>query len=93
MSFGSSGTGTSPYLAMELFKSLTAVNIVHVPYKGTGAAVIDLMGGHVQTMFGSVSGTLPFVRSGKLRAGHQQPAALAGAAGDTDGGRIGCAWI
>jgi tripartite-type tricarboxylate transporter receptor subunit TctC len=39
-----------------------------VPYKGTGAAVIDLMGGHVQTMFGSVSGTLPHVRSGKLRA-------------------------
>lgn len=68
LSFGSSGTGTSPYLAMELFKSMTGVNIVHVPYKGTGAAVIDLMGGHVQTMFGSVSGTLPHVRSSKLRA-------------------------
>jgi tripartite-type tricarboxylate transporter receptor subunit TctC len=68
LSFGSSGTGTSPYLAMELFKSMTGVNIVHVPYKGTGAAVIDLMGGHVQTMFGSVSGTLPHVRSGKMRA-------------------------
>ncbi len=68
LTFGSSGTGTSPYLAMELFKSMTNINIVHVPYKGTGAAVIDLMGGHVQTMFGSVSGTLPHVRSGKLRA-------------------------
>ena len=68
LTFGSSGTGTSPYLAMELFKSMTDINIVHVPYKGTGAAVIDLMGGHVQVMFGSVSGTLPFVRSGKLRA-------------------------
>jgi tripartite-type tricarboxylate transporter receptor subunit TctC len=68
LSFGSSGTGTSPYLAMELFKSMTGVNIVHVPYKGTGAAVIDLMGGHVQVMFGSVSGTLPHVRSGKMRA-------------------------
>jgi tripartite-type tricarboxylate transporter receptor subunit TctC len=68
LSFGSSGTGTSPYLAMELFKSMTGVNIVHVPYKGTGAAVIDLMGGHVQAMFGSVSGTLPHVRSGKMRA-------------------------
>jgi tripartite-type tricarboxylate transporter receptor subunit TctC len=68
LTFGSSGTGTSPYLAMELFKSLTGINIVHVPYKGTGGAVIDLMGGHIQVMFGSVSGTLPFVRSGKLRA-------------------------
>jgi tripartite-type tricarboxylate transporter receptor subunit TctC len=68
LSFGSSGTGTSPYLAMELFKSMTQVDIVHVPYKGTGAAVIDLMGGHVQAMFGSVSGTLPHVRTAKLRA-------------------------
>ena len=68
LTFASSGTGTSPYLAMELFKSLTNLNIVHVPYKGTGAAVIDLMGGHVQVMFGSVSGTLPYVRSGKMRA-------------------------
>ena len=68
LTFASSGTGTSPYLAMELFKSMTGVNIVHAPYKGTGAAVIDLMGGHVQVMFGSVSGTLPYVRSGKLRA-------------------------
>ena len=49
-------------------KVMTSINLVHVPYKGTGAAVIDLMGGHVQVMFGSVSGTLPFVRSGKLRA-------------------------
>ena len=68
LTFASSGTGTSPYLAMELFKVMTRISIVHVPYKGTGAAVIDLMGGHVQVMFGSVSGTLPFVRSGKLRA-------------------------
>jgi tripartite-type tricarboxylate transporter receptor subunit TctC len=68
LTFASSGTGTSPFLAMELFKSMTRIDIVHVPYKGTGAAVIDLMGGHVQVMFGSVSGTLPFVRSGKMRA-------------------------
>ncbi len=68
LTFGSSGTGTSPYLAMALFKFLTGTDIVHVPYKGTGAAVIDLMGGHVQVMFGSVSGTLPHVRSARLRA-------------------------
>ena len=68
LTFGSSGTGTSPYLAMELFKLMTGTNIVHAPYKGTGAAVIDLMGGHVQVMFGSVSGTLPYVKNGRLRA-------------------------
>lgn len=68
LTFGSSGTGTSPYLAMELFKLMTQTHIVHVPYKGTGAAVIDLMGGHIQVMFGSLPGTLPHVRNARLRA-------------------------
>jgi tripartite-type tricarboxylate transporter receptor subunit TctC len=68
LTFGSSGGGTSPYLAMESFKQMTGIHIVHAPYKGTGAAVIDLIGGHIQVMFGSVAGTLPHVRSGKLRA-------------------------
>ena len=68
LSFGSSGTGTSPYLAMELLKSMTGTNIVHVPYKGSNPAVIDLMGGHIQLMFGAVSTTLPHVNSGRLRA-------------------------
>ena len=68
LTFGSSGTGTSPYLAMELFKSMTGIKLVHAPYKGTGAAVIDLVGGHIQVMFGSVSGTLPHVRAARLRA-------------------------
>ncbi len=68
LTFGSSGAGTSPFLAMELFKMLTGTNIVHVPYKGTGAAVIDLMGGHVQAMFGSLPGTLPHVKNNRLRA-------------------------
>jgi tripartite-type tricarboxylate transporter receptor subunit TctC len=68
LSFGSSGTGTSPYLAMELFKSLTGTNIVHVPYKGSNPAVIDLMGGHIQLMFGAIPTTLLHVKSGRLRA-------------------------
>jgi len=68
LTFGSSGGGTSPYLAMELFQQMTHIKLVHAPYKGTGAAVIDLMGGHIQVMFGSVSGTLPHVRTDKLRA-------------------------
>ena len=68
LAYGSSGGGTSPYLAMELFKSLTGTDIVHVPYKGSNPAVTDLVGGHIQLMFGAVSTTLPHVKSGKLRA-------------------------
>jgi tripartite-type tricarboxylate transporter receptor subunit TctC len=68
LTFGSSGTGTSPFLTMELFKSLTGTDIVHVPYKGSNPAVIDLMGGHIQVMFGAVSTALPHVKSGRLRA-------------------------
>jgi tripartite-type tricarboxylate transporter receptor subunit TctC len=68
LAFASSGTGTSPYLAMELLKSITGMKLTHVPYKGSGPAVIDLIGGHVQLMFGAVSTTLAYLQSGKLRA-------------------------
>ncbi len=68
LTFGSSGTGTSPFLAMELLKSMTGTNIVHVPYKGSNPAVIDLMGGHIQLMFGAIPTVGPHVKSGKLRA-------------------------
>ena len=68
LAFASSGTGTSPYLAMELLKSITGMKLTHVPYKGSGPAVIDLTGGHVQLMFGAVSTTLNYLQSGRLRA-------------------------
>ena len=68
LSFGSSGTGTSPYLAMELLKSMANIRMVHIPYKGTGLALIDLMSGQIQTLFGAISTTLPFVKDGRLRA-------------------------
>ena len=68
MAFASSGTGTSPYLAMELLKSVTGMKLTHVPYKGSGPAVIDLIGGHVQLMFGAVSTTLSHLQNGRLRA-------------------------
>jgi tripartite-type tricarboxylate transporter receptor subunit TctC len=68
LAFASSGAGTSPYLAMELLKSITGMKLTHVPYKGSGPAVIDLMGGHVQLMFGAVSTTLAHLQSGRLRA-------------------------
>lgn len=68
MSFGSSGTGTSPFLAMALFKSMAGVKLVHVPYKGTGLAVVDLISGQIQLMFGAISTTLPFIKAGRLKA-------------------------
>ncbi len=68
LAFGSSGAGTSPFLAMELFKSMTGTNIVHVPYKGSNPAVFDLMGGHIQLMFGAIPTVGAHVKSGKLRA-------------------------
>ena len=68
INFASSGTGSTAQLASELFASMTATQIVHIPYKGAGPALADLVGGQVDMMFTGVSAALPFVRSGKLRA-------------------------
>jgi tripartite-type tricarboxylate transporter receptor subunit TctC len=68
MSFGSSGTGTSPYLAMQLLQRMAGVKMVHVPYKGTGLAVIDLISGQIQLMFGAISTTLPYIKASRLKA-------------------------
>jgi len=67
ITYASSGTGTSTHLSGELFKSLARIDIVHVPYKGGGPAVIDLVGGHVQMMFSTLPSVLQQVRAGKLR--------------------------
>jgi tripartite-type tricarboxylate transporter receptor subunit TctC len=72
--------GTSNHLAAELFKSMAAVNIVRVPYKGGGPAITDLLGGQVQLMFASASSVTQHVKSGKLRAlgvSSLKPSALA----------------
>jgi tripartite-type tricarboxylate transporter receptor subunit TctC len=68
LNFASSGQGGSGHLAGELFKMVTGVDIVHVPYKGTGQALADTVGGQVQMQFGSVIAVLPHVKAGKLRA-------------------------
>lgn len=68
LSFASSGVGLANHLAGEMFKSMAGIDIVHVPYKGGGPALNDLMGGHVSMLFGTVLETLPQVRAGKLRA-------------------------
>ena len=67
ISYASSGTGTSTHLSGELFKVLARVDMVHVPYKGGGPAVIDLVGGHVQMMFSTLPSVLGQVRAAKLR--------------------------
>ena len=68
INFASSGSGTTAHLSSELFKSMTGINIVHVPYKGAGPALTDLVGGQVQIMFTGISATLPHVKSGRLKA-------------------------
>jgi len=66
LNYGSPGNGTPHHLAMELFKSRTGIDVVHVPYKGTAGAVSDLIRGQIQVMFLPVHVALPFVTAGKL---------------------------
>jgi tripartite-type tricarboxylate transporter receptor subunit TctC len=68
LNYGSAGTATGTHLSAELFKHMTGTDMVHVPYKGGGAAIPALMGGQVQLMFGTTVSALPHVRAGKLRA-------------------------
>ena len=68
LNFGSSGAGTTPYLAMELLKSMAGIDMVNIPYKGSALSVIDLLGGHIQLVFSAVSAALPHVKTNKLRA-------------------------
>ncbi|MCE9642653.1 MAG: tripartite tricarboxylate transporter substrate binding protein, partial [Betaproteobacteria bacterium] len=68
LSYASGGIGGSAHLATELFRSLTQVDMVHVPYKGTGAAITDLIGGQVPLCFCTLPSVLPHVKSGRLRA-------------------------
>jgi tripartite-type tricarboxylate transporter receptor subunit TctC len=67
LNYASTGTGGITHLATELFNLLTATQMTHIPYKGTGPALADLIGGQVQLIFGAMPATLPQVRSGKLR--------------------------
>jgi tripartite-type tricarboxylate transporter receptor subunit TctC len=68
LNFASSGTGGSPHLAGELFKLVTEIDIAHIPYKGTGQALGDLIAGQVQMSFGTVLALLPHIKAGKLRS-------------------------
>ena len=67
LNFASSGNGSSIHLSGELFKSMTGVDMVHVPYKGSGPAVVDLLGGQVEMMFDNLPSSAPHIKAGKLR--------------------------
>lgn len=68
MSFASSGSGTSIHVSGELFKTMTGIDMQHIPYKGRASAIPDLLGGRVTMMFDNMPSSLPLVREGKLRA-------------------------
>lgn len=68
LSFGSSGTGAASHLSAELFKSMAGVDMLHVPYKGTGQAVTDLIGGQIDVMFAPAQAVMPHIQAGRLKA-------------------------
>ena len=68
LSYASAGPGTSQHLAMELFKLKAGVDIVHIPYKGSGPAMADLLGGHVKLMMDSTASALSAIKDGRIKA-------------------------
>jgi tripartite-type tricarboxylate transporter receptor subunit TctC len=81
INFGSAGNGSTPHLSGELFKTMAGIAIVHVPYRGTGPAMNDLIGGHIQMFFDLLPASLQQIANGKVRAlanaGAERPAVLA----------------
>ncbi len=80
LNFGSGGNGNSSHLAVEYFRSMTNLDIVHVPYKGSGPAITDLVAGQIQLMFANLTAAVPHVKTRRLRAlavtGEKRAAAL-----------------
>ena len=68
LSYASSGNGASTHLAGEMFRSRTGIDAIHVPYKGSGPALTDVMGGQASFMFDTMISAMPFVKGGKLKA-------------------------
>ena len=68
INMASPGNGTSQHVSGELFKMMTGVDVVHVPYRGLGPAVTDLLGGQVQVIFHALPSSIEYIRAGKLRA-------------------------
>ena len=87
MFYASSGVGGPNHLAGEIFKQMTGLNIVHVPFQGTGAAIPAVIANQVGAMWGFLAGLIPHIRSGSLRARGRRPGAIAGPARYADGRR------
>ena len=68
LNYASNGNGSPAHIAAEMLRTHAKIDVTHVPYKGSGPAVTDLMGNHVQMMFGSMASTLPYVKAGRLKA-------------------------
>jgi tripartite-type tricarboxylate transporter receptor subunit TctC len=67
LTYASGGVGTQAHMAGELFKAMTGTNMSHIAYKGVGASVTDLLGGHVAMIFAQVHSVMPYIQAGKLR--------------------------
>jgi tripartite-type tricarboxylate transporter receptor subunit TctC len=68
INMASAGTGSAPHMAGELFNAMAGINMLHIPYRGQGPALSDLLGGQVQILFAAAPGTADYIHSGKLRA-------------------------
>ena len=68
LNYGSGSSGSTSHLGAELFNAMAGVNIVRVPYRGVGPALLGLLGGHVQVLFPSASSALPYLKTGRIRA-------------------------
>jgi tripartite-type tricarboxylate transporter receptor subunit TctC len=99
LTFGSSGTGAASHLSAELFKSMAKVDLLHVPYKGTGQAVTDLLAGQIDLLFAPAQAVMPHVKAGKLKAlattGAQRSETLPGLAtvGEALPGYVAVGWF
>ena len=80
---GSTGIGSPHHLAAEIFKTMSGVKMIHVPYRGASPAIIDVVAGHIEIYFGAMVSTIPHVKSGRLRALGVTSAKRVAAAGDT----------
>ena len=67
LNYASAGSGSTPHLAAEMFKTMAGIKIAHIPFKGTSQAILEVMGGRVDIMFSDIGLALPHIRSGKLR--------------------------
>src|SRR5208282_4810055 len=99
VNMASSGSGTSVHLSGELFKSMTGCQMLHVPYKGAGPALTDLISGQVQVMFDNLPSSIGFIKGGKIRAlavtseGHEPALPGVPTVGETVKGYEATAWF